>query len=79
MSMGHTNQVYSKFKKYNAVPGSQFSDILFIHTWSSSIFSVNFDICAVWDFETLRWWLQMIATCYGKHKSWQLKYEILKY
>lgn len=35
-------------------------------TLRSSIFSVNLDICAEWVFETVRWWLQIIATCRKK-------------
>jgi len=37
--------------------------VLKLITLSSSSFSVNLDICASWDFEIVRWWLQMIATC----------------
>lgn len=48
----------------NSLPSAQAHNIL--STWSSSIFSVNLDICAVWDFDTLRWWLHMIATCQPK-------------
>ena len=31
-------------------------------TFSSSIFTSNFDICAEWDLGTVRLWLLMIAT-----------------
>lgn len=49
-------------------PPTPFTNIKLI-TWSSLIFSVNLDICWLWDFETLRWWLQMIATCNKKSQN----------
>lgn len=42
-------------------------------TLSSVIFSVSLDICALWDFEILRWWLQMIATCRKNNQNSRYK------
>ena len=46
-------------KSYQKLTGKK------LFTWSSFNFASSFSICELWDFETARWWLQIMATWNG--------------